>query len=68
MSSKNHSDDLQIERDLPTTKADIVALRQLRHNRSLTFAEALDQLSSFDLFPHESQDRPLPIDWEPFRL
>jgi len=68
MSSKDHSDDLQIERDLLTTKADIVVLRHLRHDRNLTFEEALDLLSSFDLFPLETPDRIAAEHWEPFEL
>ena len=68
MSSRDYSDDLRIERDLPTTEADIVALRQWRHDRSSTFAEALDLLSSFDLFPPATPDRVASEGWEPFRL
>lgn len=68
MSSTDYSEDLQIERDLPTTEADILALRQLRHGRELTFAEALDLLSSFDLFPLEKSERIAGEDWEPFQF
>lgn len=68
MSSIEHSDDLPVERDLLTTDADIVALRRLRHDRSLTFAEALDRLSSFDLFPQQATNRTAAEDWEPFEL
>jgi len=68
MSSTDHSDDLQLERDLPTTEADIVALRQLRHDRSLPLVQALELLSNFDLFPLETSDRIAAEGWKPFRL
>ena len=68
MSSTDYSEDLQIERDLPTTEADILTLRQLRHDRGLTFAEALDLLSSFDLIPTKRPERIAGEDWEPFQL
>jgi hypothetical protein len=68
MSSTDHSDDLQIERDLPTSEADIVVLRQLRQHSEISFAEALELMSDFDPFLHDIPDRPLAKGWEPFEL
>lgn len=68
MSSTDYPDDLHIERDLPTTEADVEAQHRLRRDRSLTFAEALDRLSSFDLFPLDAPNRIASSDWEPFQL
>ena len=68
MSSTNYPDDLHIERDLPTTEADVEAQHRLRHNRGLTLREALDLLSTFDLFPLDAPNRVASSDWEPFQL
>ncbi len=68
MTSTDHSDELDLERDLPTTQTDIEVLRRLRDDQEVSFAQALTLLSDFSLFPAESPDRPLPIGWEPFRL
>ena len=68
MSSKDHSDDLPIERDLPTTEADIAALRQLRGSREIPFAEIIELMSRFDLFPRARPSRPLATGREPFKL
>lgn len=68
MSSDDHSDKLDLERDLPTTRTDIEVLRRLREEREVSFAEALTLLSNFAPFSVEPLDRPLPIGWEPFSL
>lgn len=68
MNSNGYSDDLDLERDLPTTQSDIEVMRRLREEQEIPFAEALALLSNFDPFPVESADRPLAIGWEPFRL
>lgn len=68
MSSTDPIDDLDLERDLPTTQTDIEALRRVRDERAVPFAEALVILSDFDLFPAEPPHRSLPIGWEPFSL
>lgn len=61
-------DELDLERDLPTTQTNIEALRRVRDEQAVPFAEALAMLSNFDLFPAEPPERSLPIGWEPFSL
>lgn len=68
MSSNESSEFLDLETDLPTTEADVAALRRLRHTVELTLAEALDLLSDSDLFALERADRIASGDWEPFQL
>jgi hypothetical protein len=68
MTSSDHSDELDLGRDLPTTDADIEALRRFRADQEISFAEALTLLSNFNPFPVEHSDRPLPTGWEPFSL
>ena len=68
MSSKDHSDDLPIERDLPTTEADIAALRQISGPQEIPFAEILELLTGFNLFPRALPSRPLATGREPFEL
>lgn len=68
MSSPNRSDLDQIERDLPTTEADVKFLRRLHHNQPVPFAEALQLLNNLDLFPVDPLSRPLAEGWEPFQL
>ena len=68
MSSSDRSTYLDLDRDLPTTDADVAALRRLRRDRQLTFAEFLDMLSRQDLSSPDSESRVASEDWEPFRL
>lgn len=68
MNSIEPTEYLDLERDLPTTKEDVVALRRLRQDRELTFAEALELLSGVELFVTEHGDRIASQDWEPFQL
>jgi len=68
MSSKDHSDDLPIERDLPTTEADIAALRRISGPREIPFAEILELMSGFDPFRRALPSRPLATGRKPFEL
>lgn len=68
MSSSDPIDELDLERDLPTTQTDIEALRRVRDEQAVPFAKALEILSNSELFPAEPPDRSLPIGWEPFSL
>ena len=68
MSSSDSSNYLDLERDLPTTVTDVAALRRFRRDLELTFADFLELLSDFDLFPASRNDRLASEDWEPFQL
>jgi hypothetical protein len=57
VTSKGPSERLNLERDLPTTPADIAAQRRLRAGRSLTFEKYLRFLASFEPPSHEELRR-----------
>ena len=68
MSSGDSSRFLDLDRDLPTTDDDVAALRRLRRDQELTFAEFLGMISRQDLSKPYSETRVASEDWEPFRL
>jgi hypothetical protein len=47
MSSKR-SEPLDLENDLPTTAADVAALKRLRESHGMSFADYLDFLSRYE--------------------
>jgi hypothetical protein len=52
--SKEMSEPLNLERDLPTTATDVAAQRRLLAGRSLTFEEYLRFLASFEPPSHDA--------------
>jgi hypothetical protein len=68
MTSKDHSEDLPLELDIPTTEADVVALRRARDAGKLPFAEALEILSQLELPLPEERLRKVAKGRPPFRL
>jgi hypothetical protein len=51
--SKELYEALNLDRDLPTTAADVAAQRRLRVGRSLTFEEYLEFLANFEPPPSD---------------
>ena len=49
MSSRGHSDHMRIDLEIPTSRDDVVALREARHLSPTSLAEALEQLSQLEL-------------------
>jgi hypothetical protein len=69
MTSKNLSEPLNLERDHPTTPADVAAQRRLRAGRTLTFDEYLRFLASFEPpSPAELRRKRGPRGERPFEL
>jgi hypothetical protein len=69
MSSKKTSEPLHLERDLPTSRQDVVFLRRARERASLDLArffQVLEEASA--LLDHHPPDRKTSKGWEPFTL
>jgi hypothetical protein len=57
----------RLDEDLPTTRADVAALRRARHRRRDAPLTRIDLLSPPDWAPH-LQRRGTAAGWEPFEL
>ena len=68
MTSKDHSEDLPLELDIPTTEADVAALRRARDAGKIPFSEALEILSQLELQVPEERLRKVAKGRPPFRL
>lgn len=69
MSSKESSDLLDLERDIPTTPEDIRALEENRPRGSTDWLQQLEELSKqFPVSPEELARRPTFEGCEPFEL
>ena len=68
MSSKDRSNDLKLESDLPTTEADIAAQRRAREISAMSLAEIMEYLSRIDFPLTEERRRRTSAGWEPFEL
>ncbi len=66
MSSK-HLEPLDLEKDLPTTPEDVVALKRIRERQRLGFADYLEFLSRLEL-PTHGLRRKTHEGYEPFEL
>jgi len=66
MSSK-HPEPLDLEKDLPTTPADVAALKRIRERQRLGFADYLEFLSRLEL-PDHGVRRKTHEGYEPFEL
>ena len=68
-SSSNDSDLLDLERGLPTTPADVLALRRVKHARRLSTEDYLRALARLPALPLEAR-RPAKRIYggDPFRL
>ena len=65
--SSNGPEDLDLDRDLPTTAEDVAALRRLRESRNVSFAEYLEFLSRLKP-PAEPRERKTFEGCEPFEF
>ena len=68
MPSADHSEPLDLERDLPTSHEDVVALRRLRASAALSQAEYFRFLSRLPAPPLEKLRARKGPRGEPFRL
>ncbi|MCP4897220.1 MAG: hypothetical protein GY906_09650 [bacterium] len=68
MNSRNHSDELDLERDLPTTAEDVQALRSARLVPQVTDLKDLNRLDASRYFPSAAQRKTVFKDQPPFEL
>jgi hypothetical protein len=68
MSSKKRPETLDLERDLPTTRQDISALRRARSRKSMDLAHYLRTLSRLKLPKNNERRKKTHEGFEPFSL